>query len=131
MVRYRTAPNCERPGLLDHPALEQRGRRRLGADASDPGDLGPRDRLQVGDDRQRLGLGRGQRRCPRLGQQPSRGRLEIGVGAEREAAGELAHDQAAALELVVLAQALERGHDLVQLGAGGLGQRLRRRPDPS
>ena len=54
-------------GLLDQPALEQRRRGRLGVDAADPGDLGPRDRLQVGDDRERLGLGRGQRRRARAG----------------------------------------------------------------
>jgi hypothetical protein len=37
-----------------------------------------------------------------------------------------AHDLAPALELVVLAQPLERGHDLVQISSGGLGQGLGR-----
>ena len=45
-------------GLLDQPAVDERGRRRLGRHAADPGHLRPRDRLQVGDDRERLGLGR-------------------------------------------------------------------------
>ncbi len=49
-------------GLLDQAALEQRGGRRVGADTADARDLRPRDRLQVGDDRERLGLRGGERR---------------------------------------------------------------------
>ena len=83
-------------------------------------------RLQIGDDRQRLGLRGGQRRRARLGQQPPRGPLGLGMAAQRVAAGQLAHDEPAALEVIVLAQPLERGDDLVQLGAGGIRQRRRR-----
>ena len=46
------------PRLLDEAALLERRRRRLGGDAADARDLRARDRLQVGDDRQRLGLRR-------------------------------------------------------------------------
>ena len=68
------------PGLLDQPALEQRGRGRLGVDTADAGDLRPRDRLQVGDDGQRLGLGGRQRRRARPRQQAPGGVLGVGVG---------------------------------------------------
>ena len=37
-------------------------------------------------------------------------------------AGQLAQHQAAPLEFVVLAQSLERGRDLMQVRAGGLGE---------
>src|SRR4051812_27684880 len=40
--------------FLDQAALEERGGRAVGGDAADAGHLGARDRLQVGDDRQRL-----------------------------------------------------------------------------
>ena len=46
------------PRLLDQAALGQRRGGGLRGDAADAGHLRPRDRLQVGDDRQRLGLGR-------------------------------------------------------------------------
>ena len=61
--------------LLDQPALEQRGRGRVGADAADAGDLRARDGLQVGDDRERLGLRGRQRRGARPGEQAPRGLL--------------------------------------------------------
>src|SRR3984893_14495621 len=48
-------------GLFDQAALEQRRGSRVGADTADARDLRTRYRLQVGDDRQRLGLGRGER----------------------------------------------------------------------
>ena len=63
-------PELGPPRLLDDPALEQRRRRRLRVHAADAGHLGPRDRLQVGDDGQGLGLGRGQRGRARPGQEP-------------------------------------------------------------
>src|ERR1700753_4273236 len=44
---------------------------------------------------------------------------------EGVAAGQLADHESAPLVLVVLAQALQRGHDLVQLAPAGLGQRCR------
>ena len=65
-------------GLLDQPALDQRRGRGVGADAADARDLRARDRLQVGDDRERLGLRRRQRRGARLGQQAPRGLLGAG-----------------------------------------------------
>jgi hypothetical protein len=71
-------------GLLDQAALEQRGGRRVGADAADAGDLRARDRLQVGDDRERLGLGGRER--------GARGRLNSRRAAS-SAAGSLASVQ--------------------------------------
>ena len=62
-------------GLLDQAALEQRGGGRVGADAADAGDLRPRDRLQVGDDRERLGLRGRQRGRARAAEQPPGGLL--------------------------------------------------------
>ena len=47
------------------------------------------------------------------------------VAGEHPAAGELAQHQPAPVELELLAQALERGHDLVQLDAERLGERVR------
>src|SRR5512139_3359647 len=44
------------PTLLDHPALGQAGHRGVRGDPADAGYLGPRDRLQVGHDREHLGL---------------------------------------------------------------------------
>ena len=73
-------------GLLDQPAVGQRGGRRLGGDAADPGHLGAGDRLQVGDDRQRLGLRGRQRRRARAREQPPRGLLGVRVRGEREPA---------------------------------------------
>ena len=70
------------PGLLDQPALGEGLHRRLRGDAADARDLGTRDRLQVGDDRQRLGLRLGQRRGLRPRQQPPGG-LARRPGARR------------------------------------------------
>ena len=81
----RREDRCPETGasrLLDQPALGQRLDRRLRGDAADPGDLGARDRLQVGDDRERLGLGLGQRRRPRLRQQATCGLLARRVAGE-------------------------------------------------
>ena len=94
--------------LLDQAALGQRLHRRLRGDAADAGDLRPRDRLQVGDDRQRLGLRLGQRRRPRLGQQAPRRLLAGRVAGEGEAAGDLAQDDPAPALGEVLAQQLDR-----------------------
>ena len=52
-------------GLLDQAALGERARGGLRRDAADARHLRPRDRLQVGDHRQRLGLGRRERRRAR------------------------------------------------------------------
>ena len=83
-------------GLLDQAPLEQRGGRRVGADAADARDLGARDRLQVGDDRERLGLGGRQRGGARAAEQAARGLLGLGVAGERPAAGQLAQRYARA-----------------------------------
>src|SRR5579884_1981507 len=122
-VQHR--PELGAAAFLDHPALEQRRGCGLGVDAADPRDLRARDRLQVGNDRERLRLSGVERRRPRLGEQPPRRGLGIGMGAEREAARQLADDEPPPLELVVLAQPLERAHHLVQLRAGRVGQRVR------
>src|SRR5205823_2961086 len=90
--------------LFDHSAFEQCRRRGLGVDAADPGDLWARNRLQVGDDRERLGLRRRQWWRAWARQQPSGRGLGIRMTAERPATRELAQQQAAALELVVLPQ---------------------------
>ena len=45
-----------------------------------------------------------------------------GCDDEHPTTGQLAHHEATALELVMLSQPLEPGHDLVELGAGGVGQ---------
>src|ERR1700704_1603741 len=46
------------------------------------------------------------------------------MAREHVAAGELAQHEPAPLELVVLAQALDRRDDLVKLASGGIGKRL-------
>jgi L-2,4-diaminobutyrate decarboxylase len=66
--------------------------------AGAPRDLGARDGLEVGDDRERLGLGGSQRRRARAGEQPPCRLLGIGMRGERPAARELAQHHAAALE---------------------------------
>src|SRR5688500_11589655 len=63
------------PRLLDQPALEQRRDRRLRRHAADARDLGARHRLEVGDDREALGLGLGERRCARAAEQAPGGAL--------------------------------------------------------
>src|SRR6202042_58447 len=45
------------------------------------------------------------------------------MAGEGVAAGQLADHESAPLVVVVLAQALERSHDLVQLSSAGVGQR--------
>ena len=108
--------------LLDQAALGQRLHRRLRGDAADARHLRPRDRLQVGDDRQRLGLRLGQRRRARLGQQAPRRLLAGRVAGQREAAGDLAQDDAAPALGEVLAQQLDRLGDLALGRLGRLGQ---------
>ncbi len=108
--------------LLDQAALGQRLHGRLRGDAADARDLGPGDRLQVGDDRQRLRLRLGQRRRARLGQQAARRVLARRVAGEREAAGDLAQDDAAPALGEVLAQQLDRLGDLALGRLGRLDQ---------
>ena len=108
-------------GLLDQPALEQRADRRLRRDAADARDLGPRHRLEVGDDREALRLRLRERRRARPREQPARRALGDRVGGEREAARDLAqHDAAPALG-VVLAQPRERLDDLALADLARLG----------
>ena len=114
------------PRLLDQAALGQRLHRRLRGDAADPRHLRARHRLQIGDDRQRLGLRLGQRRGPRLGQQPPRRGLARRVAGEREAPRDLAQDDAAAALGEVLAQQLDRLADLA-LGRLARLRQVRRR----
>ena len=57
------------PRFMDESSLEQRADGRLGRHAADAGDLGPRDGLEVGDDRETLGLGLRERRGARPGQE--------------------------------------------------------------
>ncbi len=125
------APKRERPDSSIRPRSARVCDRRLRGDAADPGDLGPRDRLQVGDDRQRLRLGLGQRRRPRLRQQAARRLLAGRVAGQGEAAGDLAQDDAAPALGEVLAQQLDRLLDLAlgrlgRLRQVGGGDRLRR-----
>ena len=116
------APNWERPDSSIRPRSARLCHRRLRGDAADAGDLGAGDRLQVGDDRQRLGLGLGQRRRPRLRQQPPRRLLAGRVAGEGEAAGDLAQDDAPPALGQVLAQQLDRLADLSLGRLGRLGQ---------
>ena len=60
------------------------------------------------------------------GQEPPGGGLGVRMGGQRVAAGDLAHHQAAALVVVVLAQVGHRLVDLVLLDLGGGGQVLQR-----
>ena len=68
-------------GLLDQAALDQRRRGRLRRDAADAGDLRAGDRLQVGDDRERLGLRGREPGRARAREQPPRGLLGVRVRA--------------------------------------------------
>src|SRR5690242_3059976 len=56
-VDDRRARGVGPPRLLDQTPLDQPADGRVGADAADAGDLGPRHRLQIGHDRQRLQRG--------------------------------------------------------------------------
>ena len=114
--------------LLDQPALQQRGRGRVGADAADAGDLRSRHRLQVGDDRQRLGLGR--RSAAACRGLPSRRRAAgsgVRVAGQGVAAGQLAQQEAAPLGRIVLAASASSAVTTsCSLGVRGLGQRRHR-----
>ena len=114
------APNCERPDSSIRPRSASVWHRRLRGDAADAGDLGAGDRLQVGDDRQRLRLRLGQGRRPRVRQQAPRRILAGGVAGEREAAADLAQDDPALALAEVFAQQLDR---LGDLALGRLGRR--------
>ena len=121
-VHHRAEAGAAR--LLDQAALEQRADRRLGRHAADARDLRPRDRLEVGHDREALGLRLRQRRGTRAREQAPRGALGYRIGGEREAAGHLAqHDAAEALG-VVLAQARQRLDDLALAHLAGVGEPL-------
>ena len=126
MVRYSAAPKRERPDSSISAALEQRAHGGLRCHAADARDLRARDRLQVGDDREALGLGLGQRRRARLGEQPPRGALGDRVGGEREAAGDLAQHHPAIALGVVLAQPRQRLDDLALGHLAGVGEALDR-----
>ncbi len=105
--------------LFDQPAVEQRRRRRVGAHAADARDLRTRHGLQVGDDRERLGLRGAERRGARAAEQTPRRLLAVGVAGQREAAAELAQPDAAQARRVLLCQQRERRF-------GRVGVRLRR-----
>src|SRR5438067_2050290 len=104
------------------PPLLERRDRGLRVDAADARDLRSRDRLQVGDDREALGLRLRQRRRARLGQQAAGGLLRGRITGERPAPGDLTQDEPA----VALAQFGERGLDLAGLNVTRLGQVLDR-----
>ena len=111
-------------GLLDQAAVEQRGDGRVGADPADAGDLRARYRLQVGDDRERLGLGGRERGDARAAEQPPRGVLGGGVARERPAAAQLAQPDPATPGRVLLGEQREGGQHGALAGLGGLGQLL-------
>ena len=116
VVRYSTAPNCERPASSIRPRSSSARGRGLDADAADASDLRPRDRLQVGDDRQRLGLRGVSGGVRGLRQQPPRGLLGLRVRGERPAAADLPQHDAAAVQAVAqLGQRVEH-RPLVLLG---------------
>ena len=71
-VEHRRAEPVAAAGLLDQPALEQAGDDGVGGDAADAGDLGPPDRLQVGDHGERL---------ERRGAEPALGRARLQAAA--------------------------------------------------
>ena len=101
-------------GLGDQAALGEAGDGRVGRDAADPRDLRPRDRAEVGDDRERL-----ERRLrePALDRplEEARARVRrLARGAERPAAGDLLEDDAAPALAVALPEEAERGLDALR-----------------
>ncbi len=88
-------------------------------DAADARDLGAAHRLQVGDDRERLGLGGRERGRAGTGEQAPRGLLRVRVGREDEAAADPLEHEAAAVQ-----RALERDQRVRHGLLGGL-QRVR------
>ena len=81
--------------LLDQPAVGQRGGGGFARHAADAGHLGTGHGLQVGDDRERLGLGGRERGRARTGEQTPRGLLGVRVAGERKPAAEPFEHQAA------------------------------------
>ena len=122
VVRWMTAPKRDRPASSISPrsvsvcSADSEATPRIRAIS------GPRDRLQVGDDRQGLGLRLGERRRSRLRQQATRRLVGLGVRGEGVPAADLAQDQAAALE-----RGAEQVERPVDLGLGRLA-RLRQLP---
>ena len=89
-----------RADLLDVAPLLQRAHHAVDVDAADGRDLGPGDRLLVGDDRQRLEGGGRQPGALALEHEPLDVGRQVGVALEAVAAGHLDEHEAAALGLV-------------------------------
>ncbi len=127
LVRYVTAPNCERPASSIRPRSSSVVAGRVGADAADARDLRARHRLQVGDDRQRLGLRGRERGRARTAEQAPGGVLGGGVGRERVPAAELAqHDPARARARTARRAAPSAARIIGLAGLGRFGQLGRR-----
>ena len=124
-VAHGAAGPALAPGLGDQAALDERRDGRVGGNAADARDLGPRHRAEVGDDRDGLEGGLREPSLDRPLEQP-RARLGgLAGGAERVAAGDLLQDDAAAALAVALAQQPERRLDA--LGVVGRSPRRARR----
>ena len=89
---------------------------------------GPRDRLEVGDDRQRLGLRLGERRRARRGQQAAGRVLGHGVGGERVAPRDLAQHHAARALGERALERVQRAIDLRLARVAGLAPARRSTP---
>src|SRR5262249_17616166 len=83
------------PGLGNEASLDEPADARIGGDAADPGDGGPRAGPEVGDHRERLQRGLREASLDRTLDETCAGRGVLARGAERIAAGHaLQHDPA-------------------------------------
>ena len=125
VVAYRTAPKSRsRPDSDEQAALDEPRDGRVGADAADPGDLGPRARAEVGDDRERLERAPERPRSTGRSKRRAQASAACARGAEREATGDvLEHDPAAALA-VALGEQLERVGDPLRVVLRRVGELL-------
>src|SRR5262245_149125 len=92
-VQERLARELRPPRDPDEPAIDQAPQHGAGLDAADRLDLGLRDRLAVGDDRQRLERRRADALRPGLGLQARDDAGEVGIRQDAPGSGDLAQDE--------------------------------------
>src|SRR5439155_18880628 len=108
------------PSFGDQPALDQAGHGRVGRDAADAGDLRPRARPEVRDDRERLEPGLREAALHRPLEQPRARLRRLAGGPERVAACDVLEDDAAPPLRVPLREQAERDLDALRVLVRGL-----------